>query len=322
MLLGGVLTAAAAILLLILLIKTSGTQKGSSFLLEYFENKFKLTFQIDKNDEAELNSFLENLALDWDINQGLVFELDSTSSAKLAFQTPLLINLDINGKKSQFSAELNQPIFKEKIEASQLEIPDNTEFALFAPDLSEFAVSKLEVDDEIKKILTDKVKSQLGQYFLSFDSAKNFALYFKNPIDLGQMTEIPLESTNQVTSNENQSVKIYQMKFPSNDNINNEVTPVFFEQNGYKVLASSSETASMLLAEHKTRFPKEESGTTFELFLKPNDNFSPKDFSKNMLKNGISNVNANEKFNESLSQIKEVSFSLKGTTFSGLIRTE
>lgn len=321
--LGGVLVATAVIFLLVIITKFTKPQKSSSLLLEYFENKFKLTFQITDLDKARLKAFLKNLEIDENVIQGPIFELDSTSSAKLAFQTPLKLNLDLSDKKTEFTGELNQPLFKEKIEASQIKIPKDTELAVFAPDLSEFAISKLKVSDEVKKTLSGKVKSQTGQFFLSLSSGENFALYFKNATDFEKISEIPLEATVQASTIGSGTVTIYRIKDPSLENVKIELVPVFFEQNGYKVLATSQDTAKQLLNETKSiQFPKEERAVTFALLFTPGDNFSPQDFSSIFMKNGISNVSTNEKFNKSLSQIQEAYFSLKGTAFSGLIRIE
>ena len=94
----------------------------SKFSLIANENKFKLNFDIDNNDQSEFSQVLEKLSLPQSVAKGVEFKLDATSSAKLTFATPVKADLNILPGKITFKGKVNTSFLRDQ-EAKRIKIP-------------------------------------------------------------------------------------------------------------------------------------------------------------------------------------------------------
>ncbi|KKR77983.1 MAG: hypothetical protein UU23_C0005G0021 [Candidatus Curtissbacteria bacterium GW2011_GWA1_40_9] len=319
--LGAVLILSAVIISLIFLQNKNRIREPSTLSINYIENKFKLFFKIQDSDHKDFKSFLNNLTLDENLSgRNIIFELDSTSSARFAFQTPAKAEIDVNPKKLGLTGTISQKFTNSSPITKQIKIPQSAEFAIFFADLKSLAFSRMHIDDETEQLLTQSFKPSPGNYFISFNSGDDFALFFESETDIENVNKLPTEAISQSVMQEDPPTKIYQMKFPTNDPEKLEVTPVLFENQDFKVFASSLQAGNNIINAQETfAFPQDDKPYNLNVYFEPKEGFSAQKFSAFLTNGGIYNETASEKLTDSISKIKSFTFTLKGTAFSALI---
>src|SRR3990167_1432858 len=78
---------------------TNKPQKANTLNLTAQNNQFHLAFNFESQNQEAFLKFLQNLNLPPEAAEGLDFKLDATSSAKLAFASP--INADYKVSRSE-----------------------------------------------------------------------------------------------------------------------------------------------------------------------------------------------------------------------------
>lgn len=304
------------------------SQSSSKLIVDSRQNEFTLNFQIDKKKSTELEKFLENLDIPYQVEKGLSFTLDTTSSAYLDLLTPVKIDLDITPNKIGFSGSSIRSVFLKGQTTDQIHIPQSTNLAMFAPDLSGFITSRLNFAPDVKNIFENTVKNDSGHYLLIFGPKPSFGLFFKkDDVNLNSFKEIPQEASSTANKKEDQDkITKFYLLAPDTNNKNSDVG-VFFDLGTHKVFASSIDAAKEIIEAQNTSalvFPKsKETNTSFILDFKNYDNQSlSDDFVNFVLHKGIGIAGGQEKIKSSLSKIKEASVTLKRDTFSGLISTQ
>lgn len=304
------------------------SQGNNSLIIDSKQNEFTLNFQIDKKKTAEFEKFLENLDIPYQVENGLSFKLDATSSAYLGLLTPVKIDLDITPNKIGFNGSSVRSVFLKGQTPQQIQIPQNTNIAMFAPDLSGFATSRLNFAPDVQNIFEKTVKNDSGHYLIIFGSKPSLGLFFnKDEINFNSFKEVPQEASSGASNKDNQdkTTKFYLLTAGTNNQ--NSDAGVFFDLGTHKVFASSIDAAKEIIDAQNTStltFPKsKEANTSLILDFKAYDNQSlSDDFINFTFRKEIGMVGGLEKVKSSLSKVKEASVTLKGDTFSGLIRTE
>lgn len=303
------------------------SQGPSRLIIDSKQNEFTLDFRIDKKKTAEFEKFLEKLDIPYQVENGLSFTLDATSSSYLGLSTPIEIDLDITPNKIGFSGSGVRSVFLKGQTPRQIRIPQNTNLAMFAPDLSGFVTSRLDFAPEVKNIFENTVKNDSGHYLIIFGSKPSLGLFFnKEEFNFNSFKEVPQEASSEANEKEDQdNVTKFYLLAP--DNNQNSDVGVFFDLGTHKVFASSISAAKEIIDAQNTStlmFPKsKETNASFLLDFKAHDNQSlSDDFITFAFHKGIGFTGGLEKMKSSLSKIKEASVTLKGDTFSGLIRTE
>src|SRR3990167_7355662 len=126
----GLLTLIAIATLTLVVISS---KEQSHLLLTSQTNRFKLEPFIQKNDEDSFTFLLSRLDIPENFRQGIQFELDSTSSAKLEFVTPAKISLNLTKNSINFSGETTIPLLSNQTEIKQIKFPASTNLAVFSP---------------------------------------------------------------------------------------------------------------------------------------------------------------------------------------------
>ncbi len=304
------------------------SQRPSRLIIDSKQNEFTLNFQLDKKKTAEFEKFLEKLDIPYQVENGLSFTLDATSSTYLGLLTPIKIDLDITPNKIGFSGSGVRSVFLKGQTPLQIRIPQNTNIAMFAPDLSGFVTSRLNFTPEVKNIFENTVKNDTGHYLIIFGSKPSLGLFFdKGEFNLSSFKEMPQEASlgSGIKENQDTTTKFYLLDTLSSTQ--NSESGVFFDLGTHKGFASSIDAAKEIIEAQNTStlvFPKsKETNTSFILDFKNYDNQNlSDDFITFAFHKGIGFTGGLEKMKSSLSKIKEASVTLKGDTFSGLIRTE
>lgn len=134
-----ILLGIALALLVVLLVQIKNPQKSSQIRIEAFQDHFKVAFDITKTDQQKAQKTLEILNLPQHLLTGFEFELDSTSSAKLAFASPITINLDFENTKVNFAGQMTVTSPINLTANSNLKIPKNAKIGIFTQDFKKFA---------------------------------------------------------------------------------------------------------------------------------------------------------------------------------------
>lgn len=154
-----------------------GPQSSAAIVSD--QNKFHLSFQLQKGDELKLANILSRLNLSPSAKQGVGFELDATSSAKLAYVSPIKVALDIGAKYINFEGSLKRNLNGDDFQFESIGLPGLTSLAILSQKSGEF-LAGLSAYPEYKEWISQNVKSSNGIYLVVFGKSDDFAVIFKN----------------------------------------------------------------------------------------------------------------------------------------------
>ncbi len=307
---------AALALISLFVIKLVSSQKPSSAILSSRENSFKANFIIQNNDRENFSKFLQNLNLPQNISKGFQFKLDATSSARLAFLTPLSANLDIAPDNVQFTGSTdNGPTF-ESFTPAILRVPAAANLIVAANDFKNFARDKFNLPNEYENWLANNITSPPGQYLIVFGQNSDFAIVVKNKPDFEALKNIQIKGNNDAPYKQEvmDNVTLHLIKITTKEQ---NKTYAFFQVGDFAYFVSSYEGAQELLKVEKaqtpgTIFKPAQNGKIVFAMEYQNPGSLPKDFAKTIL------ANANEP-PPVLTKVRKINLTLKTDSFSGLI---
>lgn len=151
----------------------------SSATITSGQNKFHLSFQLQKGDELKLSNILSRLNLSSAAKQGVEFELDATSSAKLAYVSPIRLTLDVGAKYINFEGSLKRNLNGDDFQFESISLPNLTSLAVLSQKSGDF-LSGLSAYPQYKDWISQNVKSPSGIYLVVFGKSDDFAVIFKN----------------------------------------------------------------------------------------------------------------------------------------------
>ncbi|MCR4324605.1 MAG: hypothetical protein NUV69_02875 [Candidatus Curtissbacteria bacterium] len=245
----GILLVTGIVILSLFLVKPKTTSKA---YLNSEKNKFSLAFDIKNQDKDEAQKLLEKLNLPANTTDGIQFELDSATSTKLAFTSPLTINLSFLNNRLSFSTENQQFKGKHFIPPKNVKIPQNTNIAIFAENFNGIVSKNFKLQQNLEDWLNANFKSESGQFFIAFGENRNFVIAQKSQtsIDFSTLAGIVSETEQQElykTESDNE-VNYHLLKLPGD---NKEATLVLFEAEDLTFLTSSLDTAKEITKMYK-----------------------------------------------------------------------
>lgn len=295
------LAIAAVVVLAIFLFKGQNTQ-SSQLSITAQQNKFKIDFTIRQYDETNISKFLEKLQISKELLGGVQFELDSTSSAKLAFAAPVVINTKAEADRLTFSGSTEIPILNSSFSSpSGFKLPSTTSVALYSKDLKPRLLKNANIPKEVTTWIAQNLKSESGQYLVIFNKNNDFYLSTK--------------PQNAVNFSNLQKLSPYKQEVENNINIH--LSNLAFFQIGEWVYATNSlQNAKDIIAIQNgqaphVNFPKTEKEVSLAIFLRGNGEVEPGTLS--ML---VENGQSLEKY---LKNTKEALFVLSDKKISGYI---
>ena len=115
----------------------------STFQITASKNQFDISFNLTKSDQPQFQKALEALQLPSSLQQGASFELDSTSSAKLAYVSPIKGQFNFSPKTVHFSGNTNRTAVVRNLSFQSFVLPQNLNFAISGTDLAKTAQNYL-----------------------------------------------------------------------------------------------------------------------------------------------------------------------------------
>lgn len=295
------------LILVILILNSLALKDESRLTLTSSENRFKLNFSLDRDDGDQFTQILTTLNLPANISEGVEFELDATSSAKLEFALPISSTFDISQNRITFGGTLqNSNLREQKMESFKL--PSSTNLAIFGPQLMEYFFLKVNLPNELM-IWVYQADLQEGQYLAIFD--RDLCLIFKSDLlDLESLNELDIE---------NQEESFYKKEESHGVTMHVTSTGTTFFQIGEWIFAASSyEAAQKMVDAQKSpanylNFSTSQNPVSFYIHFKNGEDFPlNSEFVNTSIFQGA-------KSGQYLEKIEEIQFVLKGSSFSGLI---
>lgn len=293
----------------------------SSVLITGRENRFVVDFNLRETDQKYLVELLANLQIPQSIADGFSFELDSTSSASLAYISPIKLNPKIKDKSITFSGQILRPLLSRELSVQKIKIPNDYALATFAPNVLDFVLRRNSYPEHLADWIGTNFNIETGQYLIVSREEANFAVISKNnDPDLNSLKNVYLEKNLETqVREETQNDTILLLVNLENEAGSETKTIVFFKLDGMLAFASSRETAREIIEAQKSNnsvfFPSNNvsQNSTFILHFNNSGESTLSDSFKNYLFEDARNI-AN-----TLDKISEINFSLKGEEISGLI---
>lgn len=242
------------IFFLIILGAVFWTQRPSSqIILTAHNNKFNVNFQISARDKTSAANFLEQVNLPQNILEGAQFELDSTSSARLAHITPVTIDLDFTKERLNFRSKTAGVLSHAAVSPiANLQIPASTSLAILAPDFGNLIKKRFAMPSDFQAWFDQSLTSESGQYLIVFGESGDFALATKpsNPPDFATLAA---QSDEFYKEESDANLLFHLVKLPQGEK--KEITLTFFEQGPFLFMASSRAAAQELANVQKGTSP-------------------------------------------------------------------
>ncbi len=288
----------------------------------YKENKFNLNFQIPNQDRQNYLQALAQLNLPQSTLSGVQFQLDSTSSAKLAFVSPVKVNLNLNNQNLDFWGRFDKPpqstTFDQKL---NLKIPNTAVLTIFAPDFKSFIKGRFLLPKNFSAWLDENLNSSTGQYLIIFDNQPDFALVLKpsHAIDfsgLQSLNTADIEGSSYKEETQD-NVTFHLLNIPQTKE--KTTTFTFFQMGDFAYLTSSLESAKVL------RDSEKGNGSYVHSFNQKSGKIATALFFRNAdLEETTKAVNFltgnDEKVTNIILKIKEAEFLQEDKNFSGYIK--
>ena len=294
----------------------SQNQKNSLTILAS-QNKFHVEFAIPKANQKEFTEFLKAQNIPQSVKLGLDFETDSTTSARLAFFTPIKTNFKILGNKIIFSGTTNSQ--NKELPRQNFKIPKETSLAVFAPNFGDFLKSKFTLPDDFSTWLSENLTSESGQYLIVFGKNADFALAWQNSaLDLNSLKTITTNLETEYKEQEEEGINLHLVRLTPKDK--KEQTFAIFKIGQWFFITSSLDTARTIIAVQQSQtsqihFESNKKGQkeAFALFLTNDESNSLNDSFFDLLSID------NQLLMDMLLKITRFEFTLKENDFSGLI---
>lgn len=311
------------LILPLLLISLNFQKEKSSLGIDASANKFRVNFDITKNDQEAFLKFLEKLNIPRNITGGFEFELDNLSSAKFAFISPISANLEIKEDKINFEGSTSYPPFNHDLIVESLKIPKETSLVVFAPDVSNFAKSRLTLTTEISSWIDTQLSLNSGQYLLILGRNSDIVIIFKNP----QVSFEPLKNLSLPESDEplykeeiQEGITFHLLKIPA-ESSQRPQTLAFSQIGQWNFLATSLEAIQKVVQAQKTpehltlQNQGRNKASVIIFYQNASPNHTPEFLFEVMF-------GAEKKVAEFLKNVELIEFSLIGKDFSGLIEVK
>lgn len=290
--------------------------KESKATVSIVGNQFSLSFDIAKKDQGEFSNILAKASLP--IKDGIKFQLDATSSAALAFASPVNASLKINQNKLVFSGSLNHPKVNQ-YQPKPVKVPKEANLLIFSSSFNYFASDYLNILPQLVNFLENLQKPNTGQVLALWADKPNW--FFSFDLRDGQNLDDLKKLNNELNLNDpykNEELpngtQLHLVKTKSQDQ---ETTLAIFQKDEQVFVSGSKEVAEEIIklqnsSENLRTFPSQDSPVFALVFKNPQNN----PVSQNLY-NLI--FHDQSTYLKTAQHIADIEFLLKQDSFSGLI---
>lgn len=278
----------------------------STFQISSRQNKFNISFNLTNADKSRFENALAALKLPASLEKGASFELDSTSSAQLAYVSPVKGKMNFVPSGINFSGNPKRIAVPANLTFQTFNFPQNLNFAFSGTNLTNMAQDYLTLPANLADTIT-KDSSPDAQVVASFGQEPNTVYIFKTGnFDITSLKE--MTSSGEYKQETQDGVTLYILK-----NI------TAFEIGDFSFITSNLDSAKAIIAATKDKkhvsFPTEKEGIVSLLYLNTDKNPVPQS-----LLNKI--FNSPKKVPTFLKNISRLTFHLKDKSFTGSIETK
>lgn len=259
----------------VLFIKNSA--KTPSQLKIYSQNdKFKVEFQLTQKDQKNASEFLEKIQASQEVLKGINFALDSTSSAKLAWASPIIIDLSFGKNTINLKGESKTPLSEADLTAPAFRLPKDTSLAVYGTSLTRQALEKLVLPQYLADWTSANLQTDQGEYLVVNGPQDDFttSIATKNQPDFESLSKFDLDQTDESSYIEETSddVTIHLVRY----DLKNEKTLAIFALNDRVYTTSSLDNAKNMIKIQKGEdehmvFPKTDSNVSLAIYAKQNE---------------------------------------------------
>lgn len=307
---------AATLAVLGLVIFVLQNKPQSQLQIKAHQDKFKIEFALIGKDRAKAERILVKLALPQSVLEGQEFELDSTSAARLAFASPIILDLEVKDEQITFSGASRIPLEAADLApSSTFKLPSSTHLVIYGRDLSQILKKRFGTMQPLDVWLDQNLMAVQGQYLTLFTPDTNFALSFKPQIPPDWQSLAQIKTADGQSSYKQEladDIVIHLVKVPGTE----PATLAIFEIDQWVHITTSLESARQLLAVQEgnapfVNFPKTRQNVSFVIYFKRTDTATADSISQ-IIKNG-------QKSTKYIENIKEAFIMLDRREISGYI---
>lgn len=297
----------------------------STLLVESKENKINLSFEISPMDKALTSEILETLSIPNNIYGGVAVDLDSTTSAKLAFFTPISVDLKIGSKKIDYFGRLSY-LWDANIEQGlRVKVPQETNFIFFSKDITNFIVSRFNFSPGLEKTFKDNVSSNQGQYVAIYGERPEVIFIYRNSQDTNSFRAKEGESDFTSLEGQEQDIKTLIITY-SDQKTKDDQALIVFKIDDINFITNSQDSAKKIIeiymndTSHKL-FPSDQNENSIQAiidFQNTKNGVSKKQL-EFVLEKETPDAVAKEKIIDSLQKMESFRLTLEKGSFSGLM---
>ncbi len=293
--------AVVAFLLLLFGIAIGKSKAYSTFELTSSRNRFNLTFDLKSKDQSNFSNFIQKLNLSNSFLHGVEFELDSIPSALLNFTTPAKGKLIQIANSIEITGQLKRPLQPTPFDFQTFNFPENLNFALASANLEEASGNYLDLPTSLLQTISQNAAVG-AQYVASFGDSWVY-IFKTGTFDIASLKQkLPDQYKEETIDN----IKIYLLG-----------RATIFEMGDFTYIVNSLDTGKALMSAQKdlengSHFPTVKKGNFALLFINTEKSSAP----ESLL---IKIFGSKSRIPKFINQIGKISFTLKNTTFSGLI---
>ena len=292
------------------------------------ENKFTVNFNLAKQHKNDISKILEKLGISQSVLEGFNFQLDATSSAALAYISPIKATISPSDNTIYLDGNITRSLLPQNLPIENLRAPKSSNLIVFAPNLLDLILDKTNYSQNLKDWLKLNFEGNNGQYLFVFGSNADFALLAKsNHVDLTTLKNLEADKSGESPYKEEERNGInYHLLNISQAQSADSQTLAIFSKDQWAIFASSPEAAYQVadsldsnsefisIADFKV-------GNTAALVIILR-NLKDDPISQDLVDFFIgqaSDFNNSQKLKHTIENLEKVVIILKDTKFSGLI---
>ena len=212
------------------------------------ENKFTVNFNLAKQHKNDISKILEKLGISQSVLEGFNFQLDATSSAALAYISPIKATISPSDNTIYLDGNITRSLLPQNLPIENLREPKSSNLIVFAPNILDLILDKTSYSQNLKDWLKLNFEGYNGQYLFVFGSNADFALLAKsNHVDLTTLKNLEADKSGEspYKEEERNGINYHLLNISQAQSVNSQ-TLAIFSKDKWVIFASSPEAAYLV----------------------------------------------------------------------------